>query len=89
MKGDKCINRPWGECCMSHNCKELKYICYICENVVKVKDYIEHLGKHYSDQSLYLTFFMCLVNKHFSCYRFRNAKRCLCIYFHRYRYGHT
>ena len=32
---------------------------------------------------------MCGVNKHISYYRFRNAKCRLCIYLHRYRYGHT
>ena len=32
---------------------------------------------------------MCRVNKHISYYRFRNAKCRLCIYLHRYRYGHT
>ena len=87
MKCDKCKNKPWKECC--DNCKELEYSCCICENVVKVEDYIEHLGKHYNDKKLYLTCCMCGVNKHISYYRFRNAKCRLCIYLHRYRYSHT
>ena len=64
------------------NNKELEYSCYVCENVVKVRDYIEHLEKHYNDKSLYLTCCMCGVNKHNSYYRFRNAKCRLCIYLH-------
>ena len=41
MKCKKCLNKPWKECC--NNCKELEYSCYVCKNMVKVKDYIEHL----------------------------------------------
>ena len=48
--------------------------------MVQVKDYIEHLGYRYSDPDQYLTCSMCNVYKHV----FR-----LCIYLHRYRYGHT
>ena len=40
MKCDKCIKKPWKEYC--NNCKELEYSCYVCKNMVKVKDYIEH-----------------------------------------------
>ena len=69
MKCDKCINKPWKECC--HNCKELEYSCYVCKNMVKVNDYIEHLGYHYSDLDQYLTCSMCNVYKHISLYRFR------------------
>ena len=57
--------------------------------MVKVKDYIEHLGYRYSDADQYLTCSMCNVYKHISLYRFRNRKCRLCIYLHRYRYGHT
>ena len=32
---------------------------------------------------------MCNVYKHISLYKFRNRKCRLCIYLHRYRYGHT
>ena len=32
---------------------------------------------------------MCNVYKHISFFRFRNAKCKLCIYLHRYRFGHT
>ena len=78
MKCDKCKNKPWKECC--DNCKVLEYSCYLCENVVKVKDYIEHLGKHYNDKNLYLTFCMCGVNKHISYYRFRNARSVDCVF---------
>ena len=87
MNCDKCKNKPWREC--SDNCKEIEYHCYVCANVVKVIDYIEHLGKHYNDKSLYLTCCMCRVNKHISDYRFRKAKCRLCIYLHRYRHIHT
>ena len=51
-KCNKCINKPWKECC--NNCKELEYSCFVCKNMVKVKDYIEHLGYHYSDPDQYL-----------------------------------
>ena len=74
-------------CC--DNCKELEYFCYICKDIVKVKDYIKQLEKHYNDKSLYLTCCMCRVNKHISSYRFRNAKRKLCIYLHRYKNTYT
>ena len=57
--------------------------------MVKLKDYIEHLGYHYSDPDQYLSCSMCNVCKHISLYRFRNSKCRLCIYLHRYRYGHT
>ena len=40
MKCYKCINKLMKECC--NNCKELDYSCYVCKNMVKVKDYIEH-----------------------------------------------
>ena len=80
-KCNKCINKPWKECC--NNCKELEYSCYVFKNMVKVKDYIEHLGYHYSDPDQYLTCSMCNVYKHISLYRFRNRKCRLCIYLHR------
>ena len=32
---------------------------------------------------------MCNVYKHISVYRFRNRNFRLCIYLHRYRFGHT
>ena len=57
--------------------------------MVKVKDYIEHLGYHYSDPDQYLTCSMCNVYKNTSLYRFRNRKCRTCIYLHRYRYGYT
>ena len=87
MKCEKCKNKSWKECC--NNCKELEYSCYVCKNMVKVKDYIEHLGCHYSDPGQYLTCIMCNVHKHISLYRNINRKCRLCIYLHRYRYGHT
>ena len=87
MKCNKCINKPGKECC--NNCKELEYSCCVCKNMVTVKDYIEHLGYHYSDPDQYLTCSMRNVYKHISLYRFRNRKCTLCIYLHRYRYGHT
>ena len=38
MKCDKCKNKPWKECC--NDCRELEYCCYICKDIVKVKNYI-------------------------------------------------
>ena len=93
MKCNKCLNQPWKECCK--NCKELEYSCYVCKNMVKVKDFIEHLGYHHSDPDQYLACSMCNVYKHISLYRkniyiyITNRKSRLCIYLHRYRYGHT
>ena len=91
MKCDKCINKPWKEGC--NNCKELEYSCYLCKNMVKVKDYIEHLGYHHSDPDQYLTCSMSYIVYHYTCsislYRFRNRKCRLCIDLHRYRYGPT
>ena len=87
MNCNKCINKPWKESC--NNCKELEYSRYVCKNMVKVKDYIENLGYHYSDPDQYLTCSMSNVYKHISLYRIRNWKCRLCIYLHRYRYGHT
>ena len=82
-----CKNRPWRECC--NDCKQLEYCCYIRKDIVKVKIYIEHLGEHYDDPGLHLTCSMCRVNKHISFFRFRNARRRICIYLDRYRFGHT
>ena len=79
MKCYKCINKPWKECC--NNGKELEYSCYVCKNMVKVKDYIEHFGYHYSDPDQYLKCSMCNVYKHISLHRFRNRKSRLCIIF--------
>ena len=86
MKFDKCKNKQRRECC--DNCKELEYCCYICKDIVKVKDYIKHLEKHYNDKNLNLAC-MCRVNKHISYYRFRNAKCRLCTYLHRYRHTYA
>ena len=44
MKFNKCINKPWKEYC--NNCKELKYSCYVCKNMVKLKDSTEQLRYH-------------------------------------------
>ena len=33
------------ECC--NDCKELDYCCYICKDIVKVKDYTKYLGEHF------------------------------------------
>ena len=52
MKCDKCKNKPWKECC--NDCKELDYCCYICKDIVKVKDYIKHLREHYVNPDQYL-----------------------------------
>ena len=40
MKCNNCKNKPWKKCC--ENCKELEYSCYICNSLVKVKNYIGH-----------------------------------------------
>ena len=70
MKCNNCMNKPWKECC--NNCKELENSCYVFKNMVKVKDYIEHLGYH-SDPDQYLTCSMCNVYKHISLYRSRGT----------------
>ena len=87
MKCDKCKKKHWRECC--DNCTELEYCCYICKDIVKVKDYIKLLEKHFNGKSLYLTCYMCRVNEHIFYYRFRNAKCRLCIYLHRYRHTYA
>ena len=87
MKCNNCKNKPWKKCC--ENCKELEYSCYICNILVQVKNYIGHLEEHYKNPDLYITCKMCNVYKHISFFRFRNAKCKLCIYLHRYRFGHT
>ena len=48
MKCVKSKNKHWKNCC--NDCKELGYCCYTCKDIVKVKDYIKHLGKHYDNQ---------------------------------------
>ena len=87
MKCKNCKNKPWNKCCK--NCKELEYSCYICNSLVKVKNYIGHLEEHYKNPDFYINCKMCNVYKHISFFRFRNAKCKLCIYLHRYRFGHT
>ena len=87
MKCNKCKNKSWKAYC--NNCKESEYSFYVCKNMVKVKDYIEHLGYHYSDRDQYLACSMGNVCKHISLYRFRNRNFRLCMYLHRYRYGHA
>ena len=77
MKCDKCKNKPWRECC--NDCKELDYCCYICKDIVKVKDYIKHLGDHYANPNQYLECNMCKVYNHISFFRFRNGRCRLCI----------
>ena len=57
--------------------------------MLKVKDYIEHLGCHYSDPDQFLACSTCNVSKRISLYRCRNRKCRLCIYLHIYRYRHT
>ena len=56
--------------------------------MVKVKDYIKHLGEH-ANPDHYLECNMCKVYKHISFFRLRNGRRRLCIYLNRYRYTHT
>ena len=57
MKCDKCKNKPWNECC--NDFKELYYCCYIYKDIIKVKDYIKHLGEHYVNPDQYLECNMC------------------------------
>ena len=87
MKCDKCKNKHWKEWC--NDCKELEYCCYICKDIVKVKDYIKHLGDHYANPNQYLECNMCKVYKHISFFRFRNGRCRLCIYLNRYRFCNT
>ena len=88
MNCDKCKNKPWKECCIEH-CKQLEYCCYICKNIVKVKNYIKHLGDHYDNPDQYLECIMCKVCKHIYFFRIRNGRCRLCIYLNRYRFGHN
>ena len=78
---------PWKECC--NDCKELKYCCYKCKNIVKVKNYIKQLGDHYDNPNQYLECNMCKVCTHISFLRFTNGRCRLCIYLNRYRFGLT
>ena len=57
MKCDKCKNNPSTECC--NDCKELENFCYICKNIVKIKNYINYLGDHYDNPDQYLACNMC------------------------------
>ena len=59
MKCNKCKNKSWKKSC--NNCKELEHSCYVWKNMIRVKDYIEHLGYHYSDPDQYLACSMCNV----------------------------
>ena len=61
----------------------------MCNDLVKVKDYIKDLGEHYVNPDQYLECNMCNVYKRTSFFRFRNGRCRLCIYLHRYRYKHT
>ena len=87
MKCDKCKNKPWKECC--NDCKELEYCCYICINIVYVKNYIKHFGDHYNNPDQYLARNICKVYKLISFFRFRNGRCRLSISLNRYRYTHT
>ena len=87
MKCDKCKNKPWNECC--NDCKELDYNCYICKDIVKVKDYNKHLGEQYVNADQYLECNMCKTYKHMSFLMFRNGRCRLCICLNRYRYTHN
>ena len=87
MKFDQYKNKHWKECC--NDCKELEYCCYICKDIVKVKDYIKHLWDHYPNPNQYLECNMCKVYKHISFFRFRYGIYRLCIFLNRYRFGHT
>ena len=87
MKSDKCKNNPWKNRC--NDCKELEYCCYICKDIVKVKDFIKHLEEHYVNRDQYLEYKNCKVYKHIFYFRFRKCRCRLCIYLNRYRFGHT
>ena len=87
MKCDKCKNKPRKEWC--NDCKELDYCCYICKDIVKVKDYFKHLGEHCVNPNQCLECNMCKVYKHISFFRFRNGRCRLCIYLNTYRFTHT
>ena len=87
MKFNKCKNKPWRECC--NDCKELDYCCYICKDIVKVKDYNNQLGNHYANPNQNIECNMCKDPKHIFFFRFRNGRCRLCIYLNRNRFGHT
>ena len=59
MKCNNCKNKPWKKCC--ENCKELEYSCYICNSLVKVKNYIGHLEEHYKNPDLYIKLVRCVM----------------------------
>ena len=62
MKCDKCKKQHWKGCC--NDCKELEYCCYLCKDIVKVKDFNKHLGDHYANPNQYLKCNMYKVYKH-------------------------
>ena len=72
MKCNRCKYKTWNECC--DDCKEKKYSCYKCSDVVKVKENIEHLSKRYDNPDFYLICIIRKVYKHISYFRFRSAK---------------
>ena len=59
MKCDNCKNKHWKDCC--YDCKELEYCCYICKDIVKVKDYVKHLGDYCANPNHHLEFKICKV----------------------------
>ena len=86
MKCDKCKNNPAKGCC--NDCEELEYCCYICKNIIKVKNCIKHLGDHYVNPDQYLECSKCKVYKHISFFMIRNGRCRFCIYLNRYTYTH-
>ena len=87
MNYDKCKNKPWKE--YFNDCKTLEYCCYICKDIVKVKNYIKHFGDHFVIPIQYLAFNMCEAYKHISFLRRRKGRCRLCIYLNRYRFTYT
>ena len=87
MKCDKCKNKTLKECC--NDCKALEHCCYICKDIIKVKNYIKHCDDHFVNPEQYLACNMCKAYKHISFLRLRNGSCRLCIYLNRYRFTYT
>ena len=82
-----CRDKQWKECC--YKSREQPYECFICEVVIKKKDRIDHMSKHYKEADIYLTCSMCRLNKHISFFSFKTNKCRFYVCLHRYRFSRT
>ena len=51
-----------------------KYSCYVCEQSIKAKNYINHFSKFYNCPNRYLKWAMSEVSQPISGFRFEKAK---------------